>query len=194
MNQTRREFTKTTAMASAAVIGAPALLRGKNLNDKIRVGFIGVGNRGTKLLRWFMANDDVDVAALCDVYDPYMNRDNSSVDQRFIDHWVDREISVGDFVLTGGEIPALVLADAIFRQCDGALGHRAAHIKESFQIQHPQHKNGLLEYPHYTRPPQFRGFQVPEILVSGNHEKVNKWRLEQALKKTRKNRPDLLSS
>ena len=85
MKQTRREFAKKTALTSAAFVAAPALLRGQNLNDKIRVGFIGVGNRGSQLLHLFMQNQDVDVAAMCDVYEPYVNRDYNSVDKRFID-------------------------------------------------------------------------------------------------------------
>lgn len=114
------------------------------------------------------------------------------VDQRFIDHWVDLEVSMGDFVLTGGELPALALADALIRQLDGALGGRDACATESFALRGPSGREKLLEYPHYTRPAEFRGIRVPEILLSGDHQKVDSWREAQARERTRHRRPDLL--
>jgi len=108
-----------------------------------------------------------------------------SVDERIRQHLVTDSISIGDYVLTGGELPALVMIDAITRLLPGVLGDPQAPIKDS-------HASGLLEYPHYTRPPEFRGWQVPEILLSGNHAAVDKWRRQQSLKRTFEHRPDLL--
>ncbi len=109
------------------------------------------------------------------------------VDERIREHLVTDEISIGDFVLTGGELPALILIDAISRLISGVLGDPDGAMDDS-------HSAGLLEYPHYTRPPEFRGWGVPEILLSGNHAKIEKWRREQSLRRTLKRRPDLLSN
>jgi tRNA (guanine37-N1)-methyltransferase len=109
------------------------------------------------------------------------------VDQRFIDKYVDVEISVGDYVLTGGEIPSLILADSITRLIPGVLEKEAAIKFESFE-------DNLLEYPQYTRPNEFEKAKVPAVLVSGNHQEVNKWRQAQAVEKTKRVRPDLLKS
>lgn len=114
------------------------------------------------------------------------------VDQRFIDGWVDQEISIGDFVVTGGELPALCLTDALIRQQEGALGCQGASHEESFRLKAPETASPLLEYPQYTRPAEFRGRKVPDVLLSGNHEKVRQWRLDQARLRTRERRPDLL--
>ena len=114
------------------------------------------------------------------------------VDQRFIDGWIDAEVSLGDFVVTGGELAALCLADALLRQQKGVLGYEEASREESFRLRSPDHLSALLEYPQYTRPADFRGNKVPEILLGGNHEKVRQWRLEQALRRTQVRRPDLL--
>jgi tRNA (guanine37-N1)-methyltransferase len=107
------------------------------------------------------------------------------VDHRVIEHLIDLEISIGDYVLTNGAIAAVVLVDAIIRLLPGALGHEQSAADDSF-------RNGLLEGPQYTRPAEFRGWKVPEVLLSGNHAEIAKWRKEQALKRTRENRPDLL--
>jgi len=98
---------------------------------------------------------------------------------------VDAEISVGDYVLTGGELPAMTIADAIVRLIPGVLGGSQSQHDESFS-------QGLLEYPQYTRPEEYRGIKVPEVLLSGNHSKIHIWRKSEAVKKTRNNRPDLL--
>ena len=108
------------------------------------------------------------------------------IDQRVIDEVVDEEISIGDYVLTGGEIPAMVLIDTVSRYIDGVL-NKESILEESFS-------KGLLEYPQYTRPEVFRGKRVPEILLSGHHENIKKWRAEQALKNTQNKRPDLLKN
>jgi tRNA (guanine37-N1)-methyltransferase len=107
------------------------------------------------------------------------------VDHRVIEHLVDLEISIGDYVLTNGAIAAVVLVDAVVRLLPGVLGHEHSAIDDSFGA-------GLLEGPQYTRPAEFRGWKIPEVLLSGNHAEIAKWRKEQALKRTRQNRPDLL--
>ena len=106
------------------------------------------------------------------------------VDQRAIDLFFDEEISIGDYVLTGGELPAMVVADAVVRYADGVLSPESL-VDESFS-------ENLLEYPQYTRPVEYRGQRVPEIRLSGDHAKIDSWRREQALIVTKKNRPDLL--
>jgi tRNA (guanine37-N1)-methyltransferase len=109
------------------------------------------------------------------------------VDERVSDHLVDDEISIGDYVLTGGELPALVLIDTVSRLIPGVVGHDKAVADDSFST-------GLLEGPHYTRPEVFRGWPVPEVLRSGHAGKINQWRREQALRRTWQRRPDLLLS
>ncbi|HEV2965399.1 MAG TPA: tRNA (guanosine(37)-N1)-methyltransferase TrmD, partial [Chthoniobacterales bacterium] len=107
------------------------------------------------------------------------------VDHRVIEHLVDLEISIGDYVLTNGAIAAVVLVDAVVRLLPGVLGDEQSAADDSFA-------SGLLEGPQYTRPAEFRGWKVPDILLSGNHADIAKWRKEQALKRTKQNRPDLL--
>src|SRR5512139_2776758 len=109
------------------------------------------------------------IALLCGRYE--------GVDERIREHLVTDEISVGDYVLTGGELPALLLIDAVSRLLPGVLGDPTGAEDDS-------HSMGLLEYPHYTRPPEYRGWKVPDVLVSGNHAKIEKWRREQALTRT----------
>ncbi len=106
------------------------------------------------------------------------------IDQRVVDAVADEEISIGDYVLTGGELPACILADSVGRLIDGVLPEAECHEKESFEKE-------LLEYPQYTRPEVFRGERVPDVLLSGHHENIDKWRLEQAEEVTRLRRPDL---
>lgn len=117
------------------------------------------------------------LALLCGRYE--------GVDERVREHLVTDEISIGDYVLTGGELPALILMDAITRLIPGALGDPDGAIDDS-------HASGLLEYPHYTRPAEFRGWKVPEVLLSGNHAEIARWRRRQALLRTLQRRPDLL--
>lgn len=107
------------------------------------------------------------------------------VDERFIESFVDEEISVGDYVLSGGELPAMTMIDAIVRQLPGALGHQDSAQQDSFM-------EGLLDCPHYTRPEEVGGKQVPAVLQSGNHAKIARWRRDQALTKTALQRPDML--
>jgi len=107
------------------------------------------------------------------------------VDHRVIEHLIDLEISIGDYVLTNGAIAAVVLVDAIVRMLPGALGHEQSAADDSFSA-------GLLEAPQYTRPAEFRGWKVPDVLLSGNHAEIIAWRKAQALRRTREHRPDLL--
>jgi len=119
------------------------------------------------------------IALLCGRYE--------GVDERVITNLVSDEISIGDYVLSGGELPALIVIDAVTRLIPGALGDPDGAWDDS-------HASGLLEYPHYTRPPEFRGLQVPEILLSGDHGKIARWRREQSLLRTWQRRPDLLKN
>jgi tRNA (guanine37-N1)-methyltransferase len=107
------------------------------------------------------------------------------IDERIRENLVTDEISIGDYVLTGGELPALILMDAVARLLPDVLGDPTGAEDDS-------HAMGLLEYPHYTRPPEFRGWKVPDILLSGDHGKIDKWRREQALTRTFEKRPDML--
>ena len=125
------------------------------------------------------------------------------VDERVAEHLATDEISIGDFVLSGGELPAAMILDAVTRLIPGALGNEDSALNESFSetevasatIHSPQiTSRGILDYPHYTRPQSFRGWDVPDVLMSGNHEEIRRWRREQALEKTRRNRPDLLDA
>ena len=117
------------------------------------------------------------LALLCGHYE--------GVDERVLEEIVDEEVSIGDYVLTGGELPALVLVDCVARMLPGVLADEVCFTEES-------HFSGLLEYPQYSRPAEWRGRRVPDVLLAGDHEKVDRWRAEQALKRTREKRPDLL--
>lgn len=108
------------------------------------------------------------------------------IDERVAEHLVTDEITIGDYVLTGGELPAMVVVDAVCRLIPGVLGERASTVEESFS-------DGLLEYPHYTRPREYRGYCVPEVLLSGHHEKIRLWRRRQSLLRTLASRPELLA-
>ncbi|MEQ6356371.1 tRNA (guanosine(37)-N1)-methyltransferase TrmD [Lysinibacillus sp. M3] len=116
---------------------------------------------------------------LCGHYEGY--------DERIRQHLVTDEISIGDFVLTGGELGAMTVIDSVVRLLPGVLGQEDSHIQDSFST-------GLLEHPHYTRPAEFRGMKVPDILLSGNHAKIEQWREEESLKRTFERRPDLLEN
>ena len=118
------------------------------------------------------------IAILCGHYE--------GVDQRVLDELVDEEISIGDYVLTGGELPALVLTDCVARMLDGTLASEEGRVQES-------HYNGLLEYPQYTKPAVWRERAVPEVLLSGHHQKIEQWRREQSLLETAAKRPELLA-
>ena len=117
-----------------------------------------------------------DIILLCGHYE--------GIDQRIIDYIVTDEISIGDYVLTGGELPALILIDSISRLIPGVLNQNESFEEESF-------KDNLLEYPHYTRPREFMGMEVPEVLLSGNHKKIDEWRHDKSIEITKERRPDL---
>ena len=117
-----------------------------------------------------------DIILLCGHYE--------GIDQRVIDLIVTDEVSIGDYVLTGGELPALIMIDSIARLIPGVLSQNESFEEESF-------KDNLLEYPHYTRPRDFMGMSVPDVLLSGNHQRIEKWRLEESIKITKERRPDL---
>ncbi len=122
------------------------------------------------------------------------------VDERVADFLADRELSIGDYVLSGGELAAAVVIEAVMRLLPGAVGNEASTRQESFTAETGSSgaadstcgSGGLLDYPHYTRPAEFRGMTVPEVLLNGDHQEIRRWRREQALKKTLRNRPDLL--
>ena len=136
--------------------------------------------RGTKLCQQkveSLAKEDR-ILILCGDYE--------GVDQRALDICIDEELSIGDYVLTGGELPALVVINTVARYIDGVLGSNASTEEESFS-------NGLLEYPQYTRPEVYRGYAVPDVLLGGNHADIEKWRLEKSLEVTMKRRPDLFA-
>ena len=135
------------------------------------------------------------IAIICGRYE--------GVDERVAEHIADREISIGDFVLSGGELAAALIVDTVTRLIPGALGNAASSKQESFT--HGEHRvegepnstcgsGGLLDYPHYTRPAEFRGMPVPEPLVNGNHDEIRRWRRREALRKTLRNRPELLDA
>jgi tRNA (guanine37-N1)-methyltransferase len=113
------------------------------------------------------------------------------IDERVVEHLSTAEISIGDFVVSGGEVAATVVVDAVTRYVPGVVGKEASILRDSFSD--PAAEMPYVEYPHYTRPAEFRGWKVPEILISGDHEAVRKWRSEAALRKTERNRPDLLA-
>lgn len=121
--------------------------------------------------------EEENLILLCGHYEGY--------DERIREHLVTDEISIGDYVLTGGEIGAMVIADSVTRLQPGALGNETSAVTDSFST-------GLLEYPHYTRPADFRGMKVPDVLTSGHHAKIEEWRLSESLKRTQERRPDLL--
>ena len=134
-----------------------------------------------KMLTQEVANDlsrEENLMILCGHYE--------GVDERVVDRYIDMEISIGDYVLTGGELPAMVMIDCLARQIEGVLGSEESAGEESFS------SAGLLEYPQYTRPREFEGAQVPEVLLSGDHARINTWRRQQSLLVTAQRRPDLL--
>ncbi len=136
------------------------------------------GERLNQSLLKELATNYLQLVLICGHYE--------GVDER-VQHLVTREVSLGDFVLTGGEIPALALVNGVIRLLPGTVGKEESLKAESFE-------EGLLDYPHYTRPAVFRDWEVPEVLRSGNHEQIAKWRRQQQLEKTKRVRPDLLSS
>jgi tRNA (guanine37-N1)-methyltransferase len=161
---------------AASINDAKARLREKGITPKV----IHLSPRGQALTheKVMALKDSQGLVLLASRYE--------GVDQRVLDTLIDEEISIGDYVLSGGELPAMVLLDAIIRQLPGALGDADSAQEDSFV-------NGLLDYPHYTRPEVFEGLKVPDVLLSGHHAKIRQWRLQQSLLLTRAKRPDLLA-
>ena len=162
---------------AAAINDAKASLQAKGLTPRV----IHLSPRGKPLTheKVMALKDNQGLVLLASRYE--------GVDQRVLESLVDEEISIGDYVLSGGELPAMVLLDAIIRQLPGALGDADSAQEDSFV-------NGLLDYPHYTRPEVFEGLAVPAVLLSGHHAKIRQWRLQQSLLLTRAKRPDLLAA
>jgi tRNA (guanine37-N1)-methyltransferase len=154
--------------------------RREDLPPRTRVVLLSAqGEVLTQALAQDLSQDDSQIVLLCGRYE--------GVDERVSDALSTDEISIGDYVLSGGEPAAMVLIDAVVRLLPGALGSETSALYESFS-------EGLLDYPQYTRPPEFRGMKVPEVLLSGNHAEIARWRKEAALEKTRRKRPDLLEN
>jgi tRNA (guanine37-N1)-methyltransferase len=156
------EATRTTAQAEVVVLSAA----GRKFNQP-------------EALRLAKA---AQVILVCGRYE--------GIDERVVEHLATAEISIGDFIVSGGEIAAAVVVDAVTRYVPGVVGKEQSILRDSFSD--PAAETPLLEHPHYTRPSEFRGWKVPEILISGDHEAVRRWRHEAALEKTARNRPDLL--
>ena len=168
----------------AAVEALTGAARREDLPPRVRVVLLSAqGKVFSQPLAQELAQDpaagDLRIVLLCGRYE--------GVDERVSDALVTDEISIGDYVLSGGEPAAMVMIDAVVRLLPGALGSETSAVFESFS-------EGLLDYPQYTRPPEFRGMKVPEVLLSGNHAEIARWRKEAALEKTRRKRPDLLKS
>jgi tRNA (guanine37-N1)-methyltransferase len=143
-----------------------------------RVVFMSPQGRALTHERVMQLKDEPGLVLLCGRYE--------AVDQRLLDRVVDEEISLGDFVLSGGELPAMALMDAVVRQLPGVLGDEASAVEDSFV-------NGLLDAPHYTRPETYEGVSVPPVLMGGNHAEIVKWRRQRMLEATARKRPDLLA-
>jgi tRNA (guanine37-N1)-methyltransferase len=151
----------------------------KKIKGKRKARVILMDARGNRLTQAHVKRfaKEKNIIIICGHYE--------GVDERAIAMCVDECVSIGDYVLTGGEVPAMVVVDAVTRLLPGVVGKDASLHEESFEAE-------LLEYPHYTRPANFRGKKAPDVLLSGNHARIAAWRKEQALKVTKKNRPDLL--
>jgi len=163
----------------ATVEALTGAARREDLPPQTRVVLLSAqGEVFTQPLAKELSESDSRIVLLCGRYE--------GVDERVSDALITDEISIGDYVLSGGEPAAMVVIDAVVRLLPGALGSETSAVNESFS-------EGLLDYPQYTRPPDFRGMKVPEVLLSGNHAEIARWRKEAALEKTRRKRPDLLN-
>ena len=164
---------------------ADAVREAKKGNPDAKVVFLTPSGKPFKQEDSRRLSQDSGVILLCGHYE--------GIDQRALDAVVDEEISIGDYVLTGGELGAYVVSDAIIRNLNETLGNETTLHEESFDLT-DEHGNQLIEYPHYTRPVEWEGRTVPEVLQSGHHANIQKWRLDEAKEKTRKIRPDLIQS
>ena len=152
-------------------------------DDRSEVVILGTAGRRFNQAEALRLSKADQVILICGRYE--------GIDERIIEHLATAEISVGDFILSGGEIAAALVVDAVTRYVPGVVGKEESILRDSFSD--PAALTQLVEHPHYTRPAEFRGWKVPEVLISGDHEAVRKWRGEAALKKTTTNRPDLLN-
>jgi len=172
--------------------------REKRLNGAVKESVIVLSPQGrqfTQKIATELAGLDR-IVLICGRYE--------GIDERISEHLADREISIGDYVLSGGELGAAVIIEAVTRLLPGALGNEASSRQESFTAHDGADvrvgpdstcgSGGLLDYPHYTRPADFRGMTVPEVLINGNHQEIRRWRRGQALEKTLRNRPDLMEA
>ena len=158
----------------------PVVLCLEDIQKKYGPGYVIVLSAAGRLFNQRMARDLAKKTRLYLIAGHY-----EGIDERVVEHFADLELSIGDYVLSGGEYPALIVIDAVARLIPGVVGNEDSLTQES-------HENGLVEYPQYTRPRNFRGFEVPEVLLSGNHRAIAEYRLQASIEKTRKNRPDLL--
>lgn len=172
-----RPYGGGAGMLFRADILAAALKKSKNKNQKTKIILTSASGKPYTQKDAQRLSEIKHLIIVCGHYE--------GVDQRFIEKYVDEEISIGDYVLTGGEIPAMVIVDSITRLLPGVLEKPEATKDESFT-------DGLLEYPQYTRPETWEDKKVPKVLLSGNHEEIEKWRFDQSIKKTKKIRPDLI--
>ncbi|HYR88699.1 MAG TPA: tRNA (guanosine(37)-N1)-methyltransferase TrmD [Terriglobia bacterium] len=152
-------------------------------NDRAEVVVLSAGGRPFNQAEALRLSKAEQVILICGRYE--------GIDERVVEHLSTAEISIGDFILSGGELAAAVVVDAVTRYVPGVVGKEESILRDSFSD--PAAVNQLVEHPHYTRPAEFRGWTVPEILISGDHQAVRQWRHEAAVKKTAKNRPDLLA-
>jgi tRNA (guanine37-N1)-methyltransferase len=158
----------------------------KNLQPESKIFYLSPRGKTLTQKKARKLAQEKEIILLCGRYE--------GVDQRVLDEFTIEEISIGDYVLSGGELAAFVVIDAILRNVDGVLGADESLAEESFGSKENLEYENLLEYPHFTRPAKWRGREVPEVLTSGHHKKINEWRKEKAIEITKKNRPDLLKN
>jgi tRNA (guanine37-N1)-methyltransferase len=158
----------------------------KNLKPESKIFYLSPRGKTLTQKKARELAQEKEIILLCGRYE--------GVDQRVLDEFVIEEISIGDYVLSGGELAAFIVIDAVLRNVDGVLGADESLVEESFGSKENLEYENLLEYPHFTRPAKWRGREVPEVLTSGHHKKINEWRKEKAIEITKKNRPDLLKN
>ena len=158
----------------------------KNLQPESKIFYLSPRGKTLTQKKARELAQEKEIILLCGRYE--------GVDQRVLDEFAIEEISIGDYVLSGGELAAFIVIDAVLRNVDGVLGADESLAEESFGSKGNLEYENLLEYPHFTRPANWRGREVPEVLTSGHHKKINEWRKEKAIETTKKNRPDLLKN
>jgi tRNA (guanine37-N1)-methyltransferase len=158
----------------------------KNLKPESKIFYLSPRGKTLTQKKARELAQEKEIILLCGRYE--------GVDQRVLDEFVIEEISIGDYVLSGGELAAFIVIDAVLRNVEGVLGADESLVEESFGSKENLEYENLLEYPHFTRPANWRGREVPEVLTSGHHKKISEWRKEKAIEITKKNRPDLLKN